>query len=124
MKKLFAITLILIMTLSLTACGGNNNVKSSSTGSSYIDEGNSIDENNSTNGNKNNDTDNTQQGRIINVTSQKFELSDGFIVPVEKQTTAPNGWIPITTAEEFTKINLNKCRKLGIRYLRLYNSIK
>jgi len=50
----------------------------------------------------------SKKGRVTNVTSPEFELSDDFIVPVVRQTTVPEGYIGISTAEEFDKIRLNK----------------
>jgi len=46
-------------------------------------------------------------GRVLNVTSPRFELSNGFIAPINRQTEAPSGWIPIASAEDFDRIRLN-----------------
>lgn len=51
-------------------------------------------------------------GKTTNVVCPSFALSDGFIVPVEQQTAAPDGYIPITSPEEFDKVVLNPRRKL------------
>ena len=58
------------------------------------------------NGNPNSTTE-----RVVNVVSPDFELSDGFIVPVMRQTTVPDGYIGIYTAEEFDKIRNNRTAK-------------
>lgn len=42
-----------------------------------------------------------------NVVCPEFLLSDGFILPIEQQTTTPDGYIAITSLEEFSKIGLN-----------------
>ena len=47
------------------------------------------------------------KGSIVAVTNPNFRLSDGFIVPVEQQESAPTGFIPISTATEFDKIRQN-----------------
>ncbi len=47
------------------------------------------------------------KGSIVAVTNPNFRLSDGFIVPVEQQKSAPTGFIPISTATEFDKIRQN-----------------
>jgi|GEM_PF-2878790 len=90
MKKSFGFALSLILILCLGACSNN------------INEDNNTPPTLNSNG-----QNNTQQGRVINVTSPKFELSDGFIVPIEKKTSAPDGFISISTAEDFDKIKLN-----------------
>ena len=46
-------------------------------------------------------------GPVISVVHPDFQLSGSFIEPVERQDTAPEGYIPISTAEEFAKIGLN-----------------
>lgn len=48
-----------------------------------------------------------KQESIVSVVHPNFQLTDGFIEPVQRQTTAPNGYIPISTAAEFCKIGLN-----------------
>lgn len=43
----------------------------------------------------------------VSVVHPDFQLTDGFIEPVQRQTTAPAGYIAISTAAEFGKIGLN-----------------
>lgn len=45
---------------------------------------------------------------IVAVTHPDFQLTNGFIEPVEQLSEAPEGFIPITTASEFSKLGLNK----------------
>lgn len=44
---------------------------------------------------------------ITSVVNPDFQLSNGFIEPVDQVKSTPEGFIPITTAEEFDKIRLN-----------------
>ena len=55
--------------------------------------------------------DNQTKGRVTNVTSPEFQLTDGFIVPVVQQKTVPDGYIGIYSADDFDKIRLNKSAK-------------
>jgi len=96
-RKVAAAAAVLLAISLLTACGSNE--KSSGNGGN-----NTLPENNNT-------PRGEQQGRITNVTSPKFQLSDGFIVPIEKQTNAPDGWVGISTVAEFDKIRLNPSGK-------------
>lgn len=50
---------------------------------------------------------NSAGGSIVSVVHPDFQLTGGFIEPVERQDKAPEGYIPISTAAEFTKIGLN-----------------
>lgn len=56
-------------------------------------------------------SDDTHKKSVKNVTSQNFQLSEGFIVPIDVQSTVPDGWIGIYTVEEFVKISLNGANK-------------
>lgn len=44
---------------------------------------------------------------ILSVVHPDFQLTDGFIEPVQRQTTVPEGYIAISTPAEFCKIGLN-----------------
>ena len=46
-------------------------------------------------------------GSITAVTNPNFQLSNGFIVPVQQKESAPTGFIAISTAAEFNKIRQN-----------------
>lgn len=48
-----------------------------------------------------------QKTPVVSVVHPDFQLTNGFIEPVERQTTAPSGFISISTATEFSKIGLN-----------------
>jgi len=95
----------------LSGCGGNNSPQNSG-------NNNSISNNKGTGAvntgspntppqNGNNNKPAAPSGRVVNVVSQDFKLSDGFIVPIERQTIVPDGFIGISTADEFDKIRLN-----------------
>ena len=79
MKKLLSLILSLALLLSLTACGGGNGGNGGGSANSPI----------------------------TSVVHPEFELTNGFIEPVEQVDKAPEGFIPISTAEEFSKIGLN-----------------
>jgi len=105
-QKTLALLLILSLTLSFAACGTQGT--KTGEGSKGSDE-NSSGKTNNAEKSKKGGTKPT--GRVTNVTSPEFKLTDGFIVPVEKQTTVPEGWIGISTAEEFDKVRMNPIGK-------------
>lgn len=86
-KRFFSLLLAICLLLSLAACGGKNPQSG--------DSGNS--DSGLFGGNE----------EIISVVHPDFQLTDGFIEPVERLTEVPAGYIPITTASEFCKIHLN-----------------
>lgn len=79
MKKLLSLILALTFVLSLAACGGGDG----------------------------GDARPGKAGDIISVVHPDFQLTDGFIEPVQRQDKAPEGFIPISTASDFCKIGLN-----------------
>lgn len=80
MKKFLALILALAMLATLAACGGGEEGETSRPGKS---------------------------GDIISVVHPDFQLTDGFVEPVEPLDAAPEGFIPISTASDFAKIGLN-----------------
>ena len=107
MKKLILLTLALITMIGvLAACNSDSTAPSGGTPDSSAPKSSDT-----LSANEENDNPSTQQGRVINVVSPEFVLSDGFIEPIEKQTAAPDGFIPISTAEDFNKIRLNAAGK-------------
>jgi len=108
MKKFIIFALITLLTLSvLTACSGNhNNTANSGNNDGTESVINLYPDSDTSTSNDNNVTQ--PQGRVVNVTSPAFILSDRFINPIEQQTTVPDGFIGIYTAEEFDKIRLQR----------------
>lgn len=105
-RKTLCLFIAVVMIIACTACssttppsepsnsqnaGGNTSTPSQDNGTPTTDDNNPA----------------PPAGRVTNVISPDFTLTDGFIVPVERQTTVPDGYIGISTAEEFNKIRLN-----------------
>lgn len=96
MKKPLIYLLTLTMVLSLTACGGKSQTGTTASKPSTA----------ATNGSASEVSENAHDD-ILSVVHPDFELSDGFIEPVIRQESAPDGYIELRTVQEFSKISLN-----------------
>lgn len=102
MKKFIIFVLSVIIFISAIFIGCNKNVDNPSV------SGNSSGITNNSNSN----TDGTKTAKTVkNVVCLDFVLSNGFIEPIEQLATVPDGYIGVTTAEEFDKIRLNSLGK-------------
>ena len=98
-NRLIGVLIVVAMCLTLLCGCGEKNINPAVSSPSM--------ENNSSESST--DEKEMQQTEIdtTSVVSPNFSLTNGFIIPVEQQSTAPDGYIAIKTAEEFLKIGLN-----------------
>lgn len=96
MKKLIALVLALALVLSMAACGGSESAADNSQ--------------NQIVGNENQSAGASTQSKVSGITSvvhPDFALSENFIEPVTRISQTPEGYVAISTAEDFAKIGLN-----------------
>lgn len=90
MKKVIALLLTLSLLVAMTACGGSASPSAGSAGAQTVPTA-AI----------------APKEPVLSVVHPDFALTRGFIEPVERSAAVPEGYIAISTPEEFCKIGLN-----------------
>lgn len=93
MKRTLCVLLALVIAIGLAACGQEESYESANSSETLV-------------GTSTHETQN-KPATVTSVVHPDFVLTNGFIIPVEQLTEAPDGYIEIDSAENFNKIRKN-----------------